>query len=126
MYAIKPHTNYHSIWSYIRIIRYKTHNTQEKLSTLTADSLTKMGVDDKERRKELMNAVREFKVAASQAGASSTGRASAPSQDKGREDGDEDETGDNVDAVDTDARRRAALDAFQESLKKDKVCTPTL
>ncbi|KIM25239.1 hypothetical protein M408DRAFT_17386 [Serendipita vermifera MAFF 305830] len=98
---------------------YKTHNTQEKLASLTADSLAKMGISDKEQRRQLMDAVREFKVAASQPGPSKgrTGRTSEEGQE-GKDKETEQKRQEN--ALDADARRRAALDTFQESLKKDK------
>ena len=70
-----------------------------------------------------MSAVREFKVAASQPRLSSNGPAASSSTlpDGAQVDGEGESSKRQDDAQDADARRRAALDAFSESLKKDKV-----
>ncbi|PVG00538.1 hypothetical protein CPB86DRAFT_754796 [Serendipita vermifera] len=131
---------------------YKAFNTPQKLATLNVADLARLGIDDKERRKEFMNAVSEFKQLDSKAPFIDN-TPSDPEQTLlsvsgvAWAEGDSGTTLDNLDveevksreeetvkqqkeeelerrqtkALDIDEKRRAALRAFEENLKKNKV-----
>lgn len=122
--------------------RYKTNHTPEKLGALTASELAKLGVNDKEQRAQLLEAMKRFRGLATGAfiqptstGASTSERSTARGQvhdNKGDVEGEKDrmsrEEGEKRQekALDVEQRRQAALTALQEKFGKGGKVQPFL